>query len=92
MESEEAEENCDSVKSDDSSELIENHLFQKLFASYSEKDIRIEEMVAKFTNGWRSRNSWISDSFPNKRFRKLFIKYNMSSLLSLSACFLSEKT
>ena len=59
-------------------ESQENYLFQQLYASYLKKDVGIKEMAAEFINDQLSRNSWIPNSFSDKRFGDLFIKYSTS--------------
>ena len=73
-----AGERCNSVRSNDSLESQENYLFQELYASYLKKDVGIKEMAAEFINDQLSRNSWIPNSFSDKRFGDLFIKYSTS--------------
>ena len=66
------------MRSDNFWKSAKKHLFQKLYASYSKKEVNNKAMVVKFTNDLLSRNSWIPDSFLNEKFLSLFIKYNTS--------------
>lgn len=54
---------------------VENTLFQELYAPET-IDVGAVDLVKRFIYAQPSQQAWNSDTFPNKSFRELFMKYN----------------